>query len=134
MTRGPVAGPPRILLFHKPYGVLSQFTDAAGRPTLTDFVREPGLYAAGRLDFDSEGLLVLTSTAWVKTRLGHVHLGFEPATLEHALHAAGFTDVVLTQTPRDGAAPFRAFLLTATRPARPSKRDGGTRPSTGAAS
>ncbi len=69
MTRGAPLEPPRILLFHKPYGVLTQFTDASGRPTLADYVREPGLYAAGRLDADSEGLLVLTSTAWVKSRL-----------------------------------------------------------------
>ncbi|MER2560641.1 MAG: metalloregulator ArsR/SmtB family transcription factor [Myxococcaceae bacterium] len=60
--------------------------------------------------------------AWVKARLGHQHLGFEPQTLEEALHAAGFTDVTLTSTPRDGSSPFRAFLLTATRPSRPSKR------------
>jgi len=69
MTRNVPVDPPRILLFHKPYGVLSQFTDEAGRRTLADFVSEPGLYAAGRLDFDSEGLLILTSTAWVKSRL-----------------------------------------------------------------
>jgi 23S rRNA pseudouridine2457 synthase len=49
--------------------VLSQFTDAAGRPTLADYVKEPGVYAAGRLDVDSEGLLVLTDMPWVKTRL-----------------------------------------------------------------
>jgi 2-polyprenyl-3-methyl-5-hydroxy-6-metoxy-1,4-benzoquinol methylase len=59
---------------------------------------------------------------WVKARLGHQHLGFEPGVLESALHAAGFVDVTMTPTPRDGSSPFRAFLLTATRPARPSKR------------
>lgn len=62
--------------------------------------------------------------AWVKARLGHQHLGFEPGLLEDALHAAGFTDLTLTTTPRDGSSPFRAFLLTATRPAkarRPSR-------------
>lgn len=51
----------RTLVFNKPYGVLPCFTDPAGRPTLADFVAVPGVYAAGRLDRDSEGLMILTS-------------------------------------------------------------------------
>jgi 23S rRNA pseudouridine2457 synthase len=51
----------RSLAFNKPYGVLPCFTDARGRPTLADFVTVPEVYAAGRLDLDSEGLMVLTS-------------------------------------------------------------------------
>lgn len=51
----------RTLVFNKPHGVLPCFTDPAGRPTLADFVSVPGVYAAGRLDRDSEGLMVLTS-------------------------------------------------------------------------
>jgi 23S rRNA pseudouridine2457 synthase len=48
------------LAFFKPYGVLSQFTDHAGRQTLKDYIHYPGIYSAGRLDFRSEGLLVLS--------------------------------------------------------------------------
>lgn len=58
---------------------------------------------------------------WVRARLGHQHLGFEPGKLQQALADAGFVDVTLTSTPRDGSAPFRAFLLTASRPPRASR-------------
>ena len=59
----------RLLRFWKPYGVLSQFTDQAGRPTLADHIDVPGVYAAGRLDMDSEGLLLLTDSGPLKARI-----------------------------------------------------------------
>ncbi|GAB2794844.1 pseudouridine synthase [Halomonas shantousis] len=60
-----------LYLLHKPYRMLSQFTDDQGRATLADMFDVPGAYPAGRLDYDSEGLLLLTDDGALAHRISH---------------------------------------------------------------
>lgn len=60
-----------LVLFNKPFGVLSQFTDGDNRPTLAQYIKLPNVYPAGRLDHDSEGLLLLTDDGDLQHHISH---------------------------------------------------------------
>tara|TARA_R110000782_G_scaffold230186_2_gene316483 strand:+ start:927 stop:1481 length:555 start_codon:yes stop_codon:yes gene_type:complete len=109
----------RLILFNKPYGVLSQFTDAgtAGSPrkTLSDFINAPGVYPAGRLDQDSEGLLVLTDDGQLQNRISDPKFK-QPKT--YWAHVEGLPDDAALQALRSGVvlkdgktAPARAEII-----------------------
>ena len=88
-----------VLCFNKPFRVLSQFTDREGRATLADYVDRAGVYAAGRLDYDSEGLLILTDDARLKTRLADAASGTEKTYL---VQVEGLPDVAAIERLKRG--------------------------------
>ena len=107
---------PHYILFHKPYGVLTQFTDEEGRPTLGDYIPVPGVYAAGRLDMNSEGLLLLTDDGTVLHRVTHPRWKL-PKT--YLVQVEGMPDEAALQKLREGVvikgvktAPAEVELLT----------------------
>ena len=127
----------RVIRFYKPSGVLTQFTDRDGRPTLANYIRVPGVYAAGRLDMDSEGLLLLTDDGVLKARLldpenGHprtylvqverIPSGDALQHLREGIQVAGYQtrpaqvellDIVPTLSERDPPIRFRKNVPTA---------------------
>ena len=64
-----------LILLNKPFKVLSQFRDTDGRATLGDYIDVPGVYPAGRLDYDSEGLILLTDDGKLQAKISHPKAG-----------------------------------------------------------
>ncbi|WP_299657733.1 pseudouridine synthase [uncultured Tateyamaria sp.] len=109
------------ILFNKPFGVLSQFTDkgteGSPRPTLSNYIDMPGVYPAGRLDRDSEGLMVLTSDGKLQAKIAHPKYKAPKTYLAQV--EGTITDAALTQlrtgvTLKDGPTkPAKARAISA---------------------
>jgi 23S rRNA pseudouridine2457 synthase len=107
----------RIILFNKPYRVLSQFSDSEGRATLADYLRAPGFRVAGRLDYDSEGLLLLTDDGLLQQQIANPrHKQWKT----YMVQVEGEIDQVALQRLAEGLAlkdgatlPARARAITA---------------------
>ncbi len=107
----------RVIRFWKPYQVLSKFTDRQGRATLADYIDVPGVYAAGRLDYDSEGLLILTDSGALIQRLtdpAYAHPRTYLAQVERIPDAAALEALRRGVTIKGGRTrPAQADLLAA---------------------
>ena len=101
VVRQPAPRPevPRLLCFHKPYGVLSQFTPEGKWQGLKDWIDVPGVYVAGRLDADSEGLLLLTNDGQLQARIADPRHKMEKT---YWVQVEGTPDEAALQRLRDG--------------------------------
>ena len=108
----------RLILFNKPFNVLSQFRDSDGRATLADYIRTPGVYPAGRLDYDSEGLLLLTDDGSLQARIAEPRFKLEKTYL---VQVEGNVNAAALQALRDG-------ITLKDGPTRPAKADAMTAP------
>ena len=93
------SGPPRLLGFHKPYGVVSQFTPEGRWQGLKDFIAVPGVYVAGRLDGDSEGLLLLANDGQMQARITDPR---HKMAKTYWVQVEGIPDAAALQQLRDG--------------------------------
>ena len=100
-----------LILLNKPFGVLCQFTDSGGRPTLADYVPVPNVYPAGRLDHDSEGLVLLTDDGALQARL---------ADPRHHVEKVYWVQVERVPTD-DALARLRAGVVLKDGPTRPAR-------------
>ncbi|MGH8598858.1 MAG: pseudouridine synthase [Gammaproteobacteria bacterium] len=114
----------KLIRFFKPFRVLSQFTDARGRTTLARFIDRAGVYPAGRLDFDSEGLLLLTDDGALQSRIAQPNFKLEKTYL---VQVEGFPDAAALQQLvagimlKDGISRALRANLLYTAPAMPAR-------------
>lgn len=90
---------PTIILLNKPFMTLSQFTNTTTRTTLADYIAEPGFYPAGRLDYESEGLLILTNDGRMQAKIANPHHKMSKA---YWVQVEGIPDETALQQLRQG--------------------------------
>lgn len=103
-----------LILLNKPYRVLSQFRDADGRDTLSAYVKQKDVYAAGRLDYDSEGLLLLTDDGRLQARISQPKSSMNKTywvQVEGCASAAQLAMLTSGVALRDGPASARSAKL-----------------------